>query len=198
MTNIFSLVDEQKQFEAQTTLNARRVAAIESGATKTAVEPDDIRAAVNTIDKLDELQRMPIVLVQPVSSVLARFSDLAVDRIKWRLLTPDVVALQIDPAVGPSDGSGELDAEGKFPVREVLEITGHVTGVSDDYVRAVGRVTGFVDALKATKQISSAKALKTPLPLNATSLLEGSAGSGQEPAPANFTVEVELETRHAS
>ncbi|MGQ0657846.1 MAG: hypothetical protein ACT4NU_07095 [Chromatiales bacterium] len=163
----------------------------------TAVEPRDIKSAVDIVDALARHRARPIEMMRTVSLALGGFQTVELDRIEW-IASPDPNA-QLDAAEttagaeqatrGPAD-PGVLQSEPpkSYLYYHVAEVQGHIEPFDGNYRGAIATVNRFEEALRNQENVYRVEVIRQPLDVSSSANLRGASDAPVTGERADFLV----------
>ena len=154
------------------------------------VNPDDIRNAVDAVNRLIEYKSSPLDMMAVLSQELASHANLQIDQFDWESIR------NRESAVGARTSSGEASTNKSEGYYQIARVRGHVAPFDGNFRAAVEQVNRFVEALARIDSVQDVKVIEAPLNLSSQQRLAGTAGVGAVEDTANFDLRVVLRTHH--
>jgi len=162
----------------------------------------DIKAAVETAERLREYKASPLKLLRVVSGALSSVPEVQVESLKWRV-SPDPNA--------PVEGRGgdrsraELVAQVLAPdpaqsgaQYHIAHLRGRLEPFGGDYRQALAAVERFADAIAAGEAVESVRPLVLPLNTSSAERLRGTAGFDTLAGAASFELRIVLKAKEGA
>ena len=143
----------------------------------TAVEPANIKSAIDIVDTLIKHKSTPFLMMSTVSDVLSLFPSLQIDGIDWIVDT--------DPNKYPyqnkSDNNKENEIEkGNYQYYQIATVKGHLMPFDGNYRNALGMVRRFANAIRAEENVRHVSIDSLPLDISPGSSLSGEAQEDEQ------------------
>jgi len=165
---------------------------------KTAVEPREIKAAVDLVDAMTRYKATPINTMKTVSRALNNFPMLQIDQIEWAASTDPRAKVtgeqaSADNVTPGAAASAEVIAPSAEAARsylyyEIAEVQGHIAPFAGNYREAIALVTRFEDTLRTQDGVYRVEVVKQPLDISSRSNLQGAADDTVQAGNADFSV----------
>lgn len=158
----------------------------------TAVEPANIKSAIEIVDKLIKYKSTPFLAMSTISGVLNRYPNLQIDGIDW--------IVDENPNKHPTNENISIEngvdiEKGDYQYYQIATIKGHLTPFDGNYRNALGMVKRFANSLKVAKNVHHVTIDSLPLDISPESRLTGEARESAE-REAVFAVTVILGVAH--
>ena len=143
----------------------------------TAVEPAEIKSAIDIFDTLVKHKSTPFLMMGTISNVVNRYPDLQIDGIDW--------VVDANPNKHPSDNNivdedGEGIEKGDYKYYQIATIKGHLTPFDGNYRNALGIVKRFANSIKAEENVHHVTIDSLPLDISPESQLTGEARENEQ------------------
>ena len=146
------------------------------GLPPTAVEPVNIKSAIDIVGSLVKHKSTPFMMMSTVSNVLNRYPSLQIDGIDW--------IVDSDPNKHPyqnnSIGEEEGIKKGDYQYYQIATIKGHLLPFDGNYRNALGMVKRFANSIKAEKNVHHVIIDSLPLDISPNSSLSGEAQQNEK------------------
>lgn len=158
----------------------------------TAVEPDEIKSAIDIVDTLLEYKTNPFLMMNLVSRVLNRYPNLQMDGIEW--------VVDTDPNTNPLgntdfDEGDDAITKGDFLYYQIATVKGHITPFDGNYRNALGMVKRFANSLRAEQNVHFVRIDSLPLDISPDARLSGESREN-ETREAVFALTIVLGVNH--
>ena len=158
----------------------------------TAVEPADIKSAIDIVETLAKHKSTPFLMMSTISKVLNRYPNIQIDGIDW--------IVDADPNKHPYDNNRVDDNEkriekGDYQHYQIATIKGHLDPFDGNYRNALGMVKRFANSIKAEKDVVHVYIDSLPLDISPESKLVGESLESEN-RDAVFALTVVLGVKH--
>lgn len=136
----------------------------------TAVEPAEIKTAIDIVDTLLERKTTPFLMMNKISRILSRYPNLQIDGIDW--------VVDADPNTNPY-GNNDLDEDtdsiekGDYLYYQIATIKGHIAPFDGNYRTALGMVKRFANSIRAENNVHFVRIDSLPLDISPNARLTG-------------------------
>ncbi len=160
---------------------------------KTAVEPYDIKVAVDLVDVLNKHRATPLDTMLLVSKGLENYPNLHVQNVNWIAASdPNKTVGKGDEKDSLSDSSIiELD-EDTYVYYQISVIEGYVAPFDGNYRLALDKVNNLAEELRKMAHVKRVKILALPLDVSSESNLSGSADLDKKSAQRNVVFSLKI------
>ncbi len=155
----------------------------------TAVQPADIKNAINIIDSLVKHKSTPFLMMNTVSKVLSRYPSIQIDGIDW-VVSSDPNTHPINNISLGENGKNPIE-KGDYSYYQIATIKGHITSFDGNYRNALGIVIRFANSMKVADNVHHVNIDSLPLDISPESQLSGESRD-QEIHEAIFALTVVL------
>ncbi|TDK65698.1 hypothetical protein [Sapientia aquatica] len=184
------------QLRLDTAHNEQRYQAIVNNMPKTAIEPQQMQAAVNVVEMIQAHHSSPKALLNIISQALNHRPELTLDELTWEVAENSLV----DPAAGEPPPAPVAEPGVAAPISagligipnqpiETVILKGQVLPFYKNYRAAIQSVNQLSSDLMRTKGIQ-VEVVRMPLDTRPTMPLFGQEGDPEENATANFELKI--------
>lgn len=147
---------------------------------------DNLKAAVEIAQAIRRNSRTPEAAMAVVSRALEASPGVVLQRLRWSrgAAQPGSTGAEAAPLPAPLAGTQAAP--------QVMHVDAEIKPFYGDYRAAMAAIEAFVGQLKQDRAVADASTLQLPLDMNPASGLAGSTGAGQQPAAAQFRVNIVL------
>ncbi len=160
----------------------------------TAVEPENIKKAIEIVDTLLKYKTTPFLMLSTISEALTRYPNIQIDGIEWIVDTDP--NKRLNQTIELEEGEDSIE-KGNYDYYQIATIKGHLDPFDGNYRKAIGIVKRFANTLKNEKNVHYVKVESLPLDISPESRLTGEAQDDQ-PHDAIFALTVVLGVKNES
>lgn len=143
---------------------------------QTAVEPYDIKAAVDLVDGLVKHRSRPEDTMLVISRALEGFPNLHLERIKWQASSdPNKIIGGGDEKDGLQNPLDLPVEDDRYLYHQISVFEGYVSPFTGDYRSALDMINNFAEVLRGLPNVRHVKVLSLPLDVSSDAALSGSA-----------------------
>lgn len=157
--NTQGLEQKQSAMAQQTAQLAQQYDQIARSFPRTPVKAEELRTAVETVEKLRLTRHTPEAFMQMLSRALAKHTDVQINRVHWQTGSASASTGTRPPAGATAAHSGDIEAE-LAPFR-------------GDYRAALQQIQSFASTLRAMPAVAEVSITKLPLNIDPTAALRG-------------------------
>lgn len=160
---------------------------------RTAVEPNEIKTAVDIASTLNEYKTSPIEMFRTLSHGLNHFPAIKLESIDWITSTDPDLNLYMDSNQDSSERSGIANASFKdtdYKFYQIAQFSGYLDPFDGDFRKAIELINSFAETIRQSDAVYHVSVVISPLDLSSTASLHGDTRVIQN--DARFSIRVTL------
>ncbi len=162
---------------------------------RTAVEPYDIKSAVDLVDVLAEHRATPLATMQLFSQALENYPDLHVQNVIWEASSnPNKLLDGDDKRLSKPDSASIPVDEKNYVYYQLAVIEGYVDPFDGNYRQALDKVNNIAEELRKMAHVQRVKILSLPLDVSSDSNVSGTSEKSNKKIERNamFSLKIVL------
>ena len=160
---------------------------------KTPVDANDLKVAVELVDKLDQHKTSPIEIVKVVSRALDEYQDVRLEQVHW-------IASE-DPNANLDMRTGEVSRQeysqpdsgnmsDKYLFYQIAMMEGSIDPFDGNFRLAIDRINRFVEKIRSGENVFDVRIMTLPLDISSDASLQGNTTTSSR--EAKFSIKVTL------
>ena len=167
-----------------------RYEAARQGLPRTPVEPDDIKTAVEVVERLKHYKSSPLRVMTSLSTALNEYPQTQLDRIQWlSSIDPNAEVAEIS-RTGTAQEAQTIQAVPRYSHYDIAVIDGYLSDFDGNYRAAIDVVDGFAEKLKAAPHVHAIQIIRYPLNVESGASLAGLATDVDSKLEARFSLKI--------